>query len=127
MHRECPRASRSIDNIRRYPARAESLVTKLSVLFVLLVPSTVPSVVAAYAVVGEGEQEAFEPVVTTPVRSEEFLIGKALAVLVPTLAVPSRHVRGRPAARRACQPRPPAVAAHVLLRQTPESCLWRSA
>lgn len=59
----------------------------LSVLLLLLVPATVPSVVAAYAIVGEREQETLEPLLTTPVRSEELLIGKALAATVPTLAM----------------------------------------
>jgi ABC-2 type transport system permease protein len=38
-------------------------------------------------VVGEREQGTMEPVLTTPLRTEEFLIGKALAALLPTLAI----------------------------------------
>ena len=37
--------------------------------------------------VGETQQGTLEPVLTTPIRSEEFLLGKALAVLVPTLVI----------------------------------------
>ena len=37
--------------------------------------------------VGEREQGTLEPVLTTPIRSEEFLLGKAFAVLVPTLSI----------------------------------------
>jgi ABC-type transport system involved in multi-copper enzyme maturation permease subunit len=59
----------------------------LSMLFMLLVPAIIPAGIAAYAVVGEREQGTLEPVLTTPVRSEEFLLGKALAALVPTLAI----------------------------------------
>jgi ABC-type transport system involved in multi-copper enzyme maturation permease subunit len=59
----------------------------LSILFMLSVPAIVPAVISAYAVVGEREQGTLEPVLTTPLRSEEFLIGKALAALVPTLAI----------------------------------------
>jgi ABC-2 type transport system permease protein len=47
----------------------------------------VPSIVAAYAVVGEREQGTLEPVLTTPIRREELLLAKALAALVPSLAV----------------------------------------
>jgi ABC-type transport system involved in multi-copper enzyme maturation permease subunit len=47
----------------------------------------VPSVLAAYAVVGEREQGTLEPVLITPIRREEFLLGKALAVLVPSIAI----------------------------------------
>ena len=47
----------------------------------------VPSVLAAYSVVGEREQGALEPVLITPIRREEFLVGKALAILVPILGI----------------------------------------
>ena len=47
----------------------------------------VPAVVAAYSVVGEREQGTLEPVLTTPIRREEFLLGKALAALVPSVAI----------------------------------------
>jgi ABC-2 type transport system permease protein len=43
--------------------------------------------VAAYSVVGERQQGTLEPVLTTPVRREEFLLGKGLAALVPSLAI----------------------------------------
>jgi ABC-2 type transport system permease protein len=57
-------------------------------LMILLgIPAMVPSVVATYAVVGEREQGTLEPVLTTPIRREELLLAKALAALVPTLAV----------------------------------------
>jgi ABC-2 type transport system permease protein len=42
---------------------------------------------SAYSVVGEREQGTLEPVLITPIRQEEFLVGKALAVLAPTLTV----------------------------------------
>ena len=51
------------------------------------IPALVPAGVAAYAVVGERQQGTLEPVLTTPVRREEFLLGKALAALVPSVAV----------------------------------------
>lgn len=59
----------------------------LSMLFMLIVPALVPVGIASYSVVGEREQGTLEPVLTTPVRTEEFLLGKALAALVPTLAI----------------------------------------
>jgi ABC-type Na+ efflux pump permease subunit len=58
-----------------------------SLLYLLIIPAMVPSALAAYSVVGEREQGTLEPVLITPIRPEEFLIGKALAVLAPTLAV----------------------------------------
>jgi ABC-2 type transport system permease protein len=59
----------------------------LSLFYMLLIPALVPAALAAYAVVGEREQGTLEPVLTTPVRREEFLLGKAVAILVPTVAV----------------------------------------
>jgi ABC-type transport system involved in multi-copper enzyme maturation permease subunit len=59
----------------------------LSLLYMLLIPAIVPSSLAAYSVVGEREQGTLEPVLITPIRREEFLVGKALAALVPTLVI----------------------------------------
>jgi len=56
-------------------------------LGLFLVPLILPTIVAGYAVVGEREQGTLEPVLTTPVRREELLIGKALAAVVPTVSV----------------------------------------
>jgi ABC-type transport system involved in multi-copper enzyme maturation permease subunit len=58
-----------------------------SLLYMLIIPAMVPSALAAYSVVGEREQGTLEPVLVTPIRREEFLVGKALAVLVPTLVI----------------------------------------
>jgi ABC-2 type transport system permease protein len=59
----------------------------ISMLFNLLIPATMPIVVAAYAVVGEREQGTLEPMLTTPVLNQEILIGKALAALVPAVTI----------------------------------------
>jgi ABC-type transport system involved in multi-copper enzyme maturation permease subunit len=56
-------------------------------LYMLGIPALVPVFAAAYAVVGERQQGTLEPVLTTPIRREEFLLGKALAALVPSVAV----------------------------------------
>ena len=59
----------------------------LSLLYLLVIPVVMPSVVSAYSVVGEREQGTLEPMLTTPIRREELLIGKALAAFVPTVVV----------------------------------------
>jgi ABC-type transport system involved in multi-copper enzyme maturation permease subunit len=59
----------------------------LSLLYMLIIPAIVPATLAAYSVVGEREQGTLEPILITPIRREEFLIGKALAILVPTLGI----------------------------------------
>ena len=59
----------------------------LPLLYLLLIPTLMPSQTAAYSVIGEREQGTLEPVLTTPIRREEFLFGKALASLIPTLVL----------------------------------------
>ena len=59
----------------------------LALLYMLLIPAIVPSALAAYSVVGEREQGTLEPVLITPISGQEFLLGKALAALLPTLVV----------------------------------------
>jgi ABC-2 type transport system permease protein len=56
-------------------------------LYLLGIPAVVPAVVAAYSVVGERQQGTLEPLLTTPIRRGEFLLGKALAALVPSLVI----------------------------------------
>lgn len=56
-------------------------------LYMLAIPVLTPTILAAYSVAGERQQGSLEPVLTTPVASEEFLVGKALAALVPSVAV----------------------------------------
>ncbi len=56
-------------------------------LYMLGIPALVPSLIAAYSVVGERQQGTLEPVLTTPIRREELLLGKALAALLPSIAV----------------------------------------
>jgi ABC-type transport system involved in multi-copper enzyme maturation permease subunit len=58
-----------------------------ALLYLLGIPAIVPATLAAYSVVGERQQGTLEPVLTTPIRRDEFLLGKALAALVPSLAV----------------------------------------
>ena len=66
---------------------AGGLRTGDPLLYMLGIPAIVPAAIAAYSVVGERQQGTLEPVLTTPIRREEFLLGKALAALVPSLAI----------------------------------------
>jgi ABC-type Na+ efflux pump permease subunit len=52
-----------------------------------LVPLILPTVIAGYGIIGEREQATLEPVLTTPVRESELLIGKALSAVVPSVAI----------------------------------------
>jgi ABC-2 type transport system permease protein len=66
---------------------AQALVGRqFSVLFLLL-PVFIPSVLASYAIVGEKRERTLEPVLATPIETWELLLGKALAAVVPALAI----------------------------------------
>jgi ABC-2 type transport system permease protein len=69
------------------PAASTPLRHEHVLLYMLGIPALVPSFVAVYSVVGERQQGTLEPVLTTPIRREELLLGKALAALLPSLAV----------------------------------------
>lgn len=56
-------------------------------LYMLGIPTLVPVIVAATAVAGERQQGTLEPALTTPITRDEFLLGKALAALLPSLAI----------------------------------------
>ena len=66
---------------------SSSLAHEHVLLYLLGIPTLVPTFIAAYAVAGERQQGTLEPALTTPIRAEEFLLGKALAALVPSLIV----------------------------------------
>ena len=56
----------------------------LSMLYMLVIPAFLPSTLSAYSVVGEREQGTLEPALDHGrIRREEFLVGKAVAALVP--------------------------------------------
>jgi ABC-2 type transport system permease protein len=68
-------------------ASATQVAQHHELLYLLAIPALVPATLAAYAVAGERQQGTLEPVLSTPVRREEFLLGKALAVLAPSIVI----------------------------------------
>lgn len=69
-------------------ARAASGLRDEHVLLYLLgIPTLVPTAIAATAIAGERQQGTLEPVLTTPIRATELLAGKALAALGPSIAI----------------------------------------
>jgi len=69
------------------PSQPIGTFYNIPLLLLLLIPVITPSTLAAYTVVGEREQGTLEPLLTTPIRRQEFILGKALAVMIPTLAL----------------------------------------
>jgi ABC-2 type transport system permease protein len=70
------------------PARSSAILRhEHGLLYLLAIPVLVPAALAAYSVVGERLQGTLEPVLSTPIRREELLLGKALAAFAPSVTV----------------------------------------
>ena len=69
------------------PPSAVRALAHSAQLMMLLVPVLLPATIAAYAVVGERDQGTLEPVLTTPVTGRELIIGKAIAAILPAVAL----------------------------------------
>jgi len=66
---------------------AQAIVGRQFSTLFLLLPIFIPSVLASYAIVGEKRERTLEPVLATPIRTWELLLGKILAALIPALAI----------------------------------------
>jgi ABC-type Na+ efflux pump permease subunit len=55
------------------------------VAFYLLMPVGLSSISAAFSIVAEKQQRTLEPILATPISDLEFLMGKLLAALVPSI------------------------------------------
>ena len=60
--------------------------TEFSNIFILL-SLIVPSIIAAYSIIGEKNNHTLEPLLATPVRRWQLLAGKMLAALLPAVLV----------------------------------------
>ena len=58
-----------------------------TLIYMLAIPALVPAALAAYSIVGERVQGTLEPLLSTPVQRSELILGKALAVFVPSIVV----------------------------------------
>lgn len=62
-------------------------VVTICLSFYLPVPMVLPMMIAAYSVVGEKEKKSLEPLLVTPIKTSELLIGKALSAVIPTVVL----------------------------------------
>jgi ABC-2 type transport system permease protein len=65
----------------------QAVIGKQFALLFLLMPLFIPSIIAAYSIVGEKANRTLEPLLAAPVRTVELLLGKALAALIPAVAL----------------------------------------
>lgn len=73
-----------------FVVKASSAATFVGIhelLFMLGIPILVPAAVAASSIAGERQQETLEPMLATPISRDEFLLGKAIAVLLPAVVI----------------------------------------
>ncbi len=60
------------------------LINQFLVLFMMM-PLFIPIAIAAYSVVGEKTTRSLEPLLATPITTEELLVGKGLAAVIPAV------------------------------------------
>lgn len=60
------------------------IVNQFLVLY-MLIPLFIPIAIAAYSVVGEKTTRSLEPLLATPISTEELLAGKSLAAVIPAI------------------------------------------
>ena len=56
-------------------------------LFFILIPAILPTVIASYSFVGEKLNRSLEPLLATPTTDAELLAGKSLSIFLPTMVV----------------------------------------
>lgn len=66
---------------------AVALHREHSLIYMLAIPVLVPAALASYSVVGERIQGTLEPLLGTPIRREELLLGKVLAAFLPAVSI----------------------------------------
>ncbi len=64
---------------------AATMLLRISAGYFLLMPLAIVSIAGAYAIVGEKQQRTLEPVLSTPLSTKDFLLGKLLAVTLPAV------------------------------------------
>lgn len=61
------------------------VINQFMLLFMIM-PLAIPVAIAAYSVVGEKTTHSLEPLLATPITTEELLAGKSLAAAIPAIA-----------------------------------------
>ncbi|MCA9517040.1 MAG: ABC transporter permease subunit, partial [Myxococcales bacterium] len=63
------------------------LINDQNMLYLILTPTLLPVVIGAYSIIGEKEAKSLEPLLATPLRTGELVLGKAVAALVPAVVI----------------------------------------
>jgi len=57
------------------------------IAFFLMLPGVIPTLIAAYSIIGEKKTKSLEPLLATPISTLELFFGKVMSAVVPTVAV----------------------------------------
>ncbi len=57
------------------------------IVFLLLIPAMVPSLIAPASIIMEKDSRTLEPLLATPIKTSELLLGKTLTSLIPSFAI----------------------------------------
>jgi ABC-2 type transport system permease protein len=68
-------------------AVAVALSHRHLLLYMLAVPILTPAILGSFSIAGERQQDSLEPALSTPIRNDEFLLGKAIAALLPSVVI----------------------------------------
>jgi len=60
---------------------------KQFIIFLLLIPAMLPSLIAPASIVLEKESNTLEPLIATPIKTGELLLGKTLTSMIPSLVI----------------------------------------
>lgn len=61
-----------------------SMVSLILMVFII-VPATLPTIIASYSIVGEKNNRSLEPLLATPITDGELLAGKILSAFIPSM------------------------------------------
>jgi len=62
------------------------LMLNMVLMIFIIVPATLPTIIATYSIVGEKNNRSLEPLLATPTTDGEILTGKVLSAFLPTMA-----------------------------------------
>ena len=66
---------------------AANQIVSIATMYLVLIASILPSIIASYSFVGEKIEKSLEPLLATPTTDGELLLGKSLASFIPCIAV----------------------------------------
>jgi ABC-2 type transport system permease protein len=64
-----------------------AFIVQSNLPFYLMMPSIIPTLISSYSIVGEKKCGTLEPLLATPVSTNDILVGKTLAAVIPSVAI----------------------------------------